>query len=81
MPIFRIEIVLLIGTLLEMIRHHNCVLKEKEIRAATELLNLCEGTWWCCGGTDGYKLRELELVLLARVLAVFQILAVYFTTS
>jgi len=48
LPLLGVEVVFLIVTLLEVIRHHNCVFEQEEVRGASEFFDLGEGSRGRC---------------------------------
>ena len=79
LSVLRVEIILLVRPLLQVVTHHDGVFQKQEIGAPSEFLDLGQWSRRCCGRPDWDELWELELVLLTRVLAVFQIFAMNFT--
>jgi hypothetical protein len=61
-----------------MVAHHDRVLEKQEIAAPPEFFNLCQRSRWSCRCSYGYELWELEFILLACVLTIFDSFTVNF---
>lgn len=72
LAILRVEVVLLISSLLQVIAHHNGVFEQEEVWTATKFFNLSEGPRRCSLCTNRNQLRELK-VILADVISVLAV--------
>ena len=63
LAVLRVEVVFFIGPLLEVVAHHDCVFKQKEVRAPAKLLNLCQRTRWGSRCSYWNQLWKIYLVL------------------
>ena len=48
LAIFRVQVIFFIGSLFQVVTHHHCVFEEQKVGGASVLLNLGQGTGWCC---------------------------------
>ena len=74
LSILRVQVVLLVRPLLQVVAHHHRVFEEQKVGTAPELLDLGQRPRWRSLSPDGNQFRELKVVL-ADVVRVLSIIA------